>query len=80
MLLVCSMLHLSLNRRISRNSGMPLIKALSRDFTSVIDPHQSRGVRLLLVCELRLTDLFGWIGSRGPSCGRGNGSQRIIKA
>lgn len=45
--LVSCVLHLRLDRRIARDRRMALVKALRRDFASVIDAHETGGMRFL---------------------------------
>ena len=57
---------------------MALVQALSRDFTRMINPHQTCGMGLLLVREACLGDIGGRVFTSWPTGWHGDGSERIV--
>ncbi len=79
-LLVGSPLHLLFDRRVSRDGGMALVKALRGNFARVVHSHQARRMGTLFVVECSVLQAAGGVRARRSAGRARNGAQRIVGA
>lgn len=78
--LLSGVLHLLADRFIARNGSMALIQALGCDFAGMVDTHQTRGMGLFTVAEVRIGNAFSRIFARDSTRRAGSRSQGIVNA